>query len=125
MGGQLWRRLTYLFRKERLARDLDEEMRQRTSEWGIRIALGAKPSSILTLVLGQAGRLIATGVAISLAGGWALARFVESTLFGVRPHDGLTYLGAVALLGLVATAASLIPALRGAKVDPMVALRYE
>jgi predicted permease len=98
---------------------------QRTPELGIRIALGADPREILAMVLRQAGRLIAVGVAIGVAGSYALTRFVESMLFGVRPHDAVTYLAAVALLAGVSVAASLIPARRGSKVDPMVALRYE
>ena len=98
---------------------------RRAPELGIRIALGANPRDILAMVLAQAGWLIAAGVSIGLAGAFALTRFLESMLFGVRPHDGLTYAAAVALLAGVALAASLIPARRGARVDPMVALRYE
>jgi putative ABC transport system permease protein len=104
---------------------LSYSVSQRTPELGIRIALGADPREILAMVLRQAGRLIAVGVALGLAGAYALTRFVESMLFGVRPHDSLTYLAAVALLAVVSVAASLLPARRGSQVDPMVALRYE
>jgi putative ABC transport system permease protein len=98
---------------------------QRTSELGIRIALGARPAAILSLVLKQAGTLIGAGVAIGLAGAYALAVYVESLLFQVEKHDWTTYAAAVALLAAVAIAASLIPARRGSRVDPMVALRSE
>jgi ABC-type antimicrobial peptide transport system permease subunit len=98
---------------------------QRTSELGIRIALGARPAAILSLVLKQAGTLIGAGVAIGLAGAYALAIYVESLLFQVEKHDWTTYAAAVALLAAVAIAASLIPARRGSRVDPMVALRSE
>jgi ABC-type antimicrobial peptide transport system permease subunit len=98
---------------------------QRTPEWGIRIALGAAPSSILRLVIRQAGWLVAGGVSLGLCGAFALTRFLESMLFEVHPNDAATYLACMALLAIVAIAASLIPARRGSKVDPMVALRYE
>jgi ABC-type antimicrobial peptide transport system permease subunit len=104
---------------------LSYSVSQRTPELGIRIALGADSREILAMVLKQAGRLIAVGVAIGVAGAYALTRFVESMLFGVRPHDAMTYVAAVALLAGVSMAASLIPAWRGSKVDPTVALRYE
>jgi len=98
---------------------------QRTAELGLRVALGASPASILRLVLRQAGLLIACGVALGLAGAWALTRSVESLLFGVQRHDWTTYAAAVVLLSTVSIAAALAPARRGAKVDPIVALKYE
>jgi predicted permease len=98
---------------------------QRTPEWGVRIALGAAPSSILRLVIRQAGWLVAAGVSLGLCGAFALTRFLESMLFEVHRNDAATYLACVALVAVVAIAASLIPARRGSKVDPMVALRYE
>ena len=76
-------------------------------------------------MLKQAGGLIAAGVAIGLAGAYALAVYVESLLFHVERYDGRTYVGAVALLAIVSIAASLIPARRGARVDPIAALRSE
>jgi putative ABC transport system permease protein len=104
---------------------LSYSVSQRTSELGIRIALGAKPASILALVMKQAGGLIAAGVGAGLAGAYALTRYLESLLFNVKPSDWRTYAAAVVLLAAVSAAASLIPARRGSRVDPTVALRYE
>lgn len=104
---------------------LSYSVNQRTSEFGIRIALGAQAGSILAMMLRQAGKMITAGVAIGLAGAIVLTRFLESMLFEVRRNDVWTYLAAAALLSVVSIAASLIPARRGARVDPIVALRYE
>jgi len=104
---------------------LSYAVNQRRNELGVRIALGASPANILALVLKQAGVLVAAGVALGVAGAWALTRFVGSLLFHVEPHDASTYVVAVALLAFVALAAASIPARRGSRVDPMVALRYE
>jgi putative ABC transport system permease protein len=104
---------------------LSYSVSQRTPELGLRMALGAEPRNILALVLKQAGRLICAGVAIGLAGAFALTRYVESLLFGIHRTDWTAYAAAVALLAVVAVAASLIPARRGSRVDPIVALRYE
>jgi putative ABC transport system permease protein len=98
---------------------------QRTSEIGLRMALGAEPRRILALVLRQAGVLIAVGVVLGTAGTFALTRYLTSLLFGVQPGDLATYLAAAALLATVSTVAALVPARRGAKIDPIVALRYE
>lgn len=104
---------------------LSYSVSQRTSELGLRIALGARPASILALVMKQAGGLIAAGVVTGLAGAYALTRYLESLLFNVKPSDWLSYAAAVVLLSAVSAAASLIPARRGARVDPIVALRHE
>jgi predicted permease len=104
---------------------LSYSVSQRTNELGIRIALGAQPASIVRMVLRQAGVLIACGAAAGLAGGYALSRFVAGMLFQVKPHDAATYGIAAAILAAVSLAAALIPARRGAKVDPIVNLRYE
>jgi len=98
---------------------------QRTSELGLRMALGASPRDILVLVLKQAGRWIAVGVVLGLAGAMALTRYFESFLFDVRRTDWQSYAAAVALLAALAIIAALIPARRGARVDPMSALRCE
>jgi putative ABC transport system permease protein len=98
---------------------------QRTAEFGIRLALGAQSRTILALVLRQACVLIGAGVAIGLAGAWGLTRYLQSLLFEVQPHDVMTYVITAALLVLVSLLASAIPASRGARVDPLVALRYE
>jgi putative ABC transport system permease protein len=98
---------------------------QRMNELGIRVALGASPRMIMGLVLRQAGVLIAGGVVLGLVGALALTRLVANLLFHVQAHDAATYAAAVALLAAAGVAAAMIPARRGARVDPTVALRYE
>jgi predicted permease len=98
---------------------------QRTQELGIRMALGARPREILTLLLKQGARLVAAGLLFGLAGAWALTRVMSSMLFGVSPSDPLTYVSVAALLSSITLLACWIPAHRAMRVDPMVALRYE
>lgn len=98
---------------------------QRTQEIGVRMAIGARRSDILAMVLRGGLRLVALGVVLGLAGSLALTRVLQSQLFGISAHDPLTFLGNAALLLLVATAACVVPAFRATRVDPMVALRAE
>ena len=98
---------------------------RRTQEFGIRTALGASGRDILQLVLGQGLRLAVVGVALGVAGAFGLMRFLSTLLFGVTSTDPLSFAGAILVLTGVVTLACYIPARRAARVDPMVALRYE
>jgi putative ABC transport system permease protein len=98
---------------------------QRSAEFGVRIALGAQGSDIFKLVIGQGLRLVAVGVAIGLAGSFALTRLISKLLFGVSATDPLTFTVISALMTFVALLACYIPARRATKVDPMTALRTE
>jgi putative ABC transport system permease protein len=98
---------------------------QRTHEFGVRTALGASPMDVLKQVFLEGGRLAALGLALSLIAALVLTRLMASLLFGVSPSDPMT-LGLVAVvLALIALAACYIPARRAARVDPVIALRYE
>ena len=98
---------------------------QRTKEFGVRMALGAQPSDVLSIVLGRGMLLALAGIIIGLAGAFALTRFLSTLLFGIGPTDPITFGAVSLLLGAIAFLACLIPARRAAKVHPMVALRYE
>jgi predicted permease len=98
---------------------------QRTSEFGIRSALGASPGDVLWLVVRQGARLAAIGIGFGLLMALALVRFLKTLLFGVSPMDPITFAGTILLIFVVALAASYIPALRATKIDPVEALRAE
>ncbi len=97
----------------------------RTREMGVRMALGAQRLDVLRLVLRDGARMTMVGAAIGLVAALALTRLMASMLFGVRPTDPVTFAAVAVLLCSIALLASYIPARRAAKVDPMVALRYE
>jgi predicted permease len=99
--------------------------RQRTQEIGIRMALGAERGEVFRLVLGQGLRLTLIGLGLGLAVSLVVTRFLRSQLFGVTTTDPLTFAFVAVLLCAAALAACYVPARRAAKVDPMVALRYE
>jgi putative ABC transport system permease protein len=98
---------------------------QRTREIGVRIALGAQPGSVLQLVVSEGMKVGLSGIGIGLIGAAVAGRALSSLVYGVPVRDTATYAGVAITLTLIALLACLIPARRAAKVDPMVALRYE
>lgn len=104
---------------------LSQSITQRTQEFGVRMALGAQKRDVLALVVRQGMVLTVAGLAVGLAVALSLTRFLRSLLYGVGPADQWVLGGVSALLLAVAFFATYLPARRAAKVDPMVALRYE
>jgi putative ABC transport system permease protein len=98
---------------------------QRAQEIGIRVALGAQTGDVLKMVLRQGLKLTALGLLIGLAAAYALTRYMQSLLFGVKATDPLTFAAIALLLIAVAFVACWIPARRGTKVDPLIAIKYE
>jgi hypothetical protein len=98
---------------------------ERSHEFGIRIALGARRLDVQRLVLGHAGALILGGLTLGLAVAAAASRLLSSQLFGIQATDPMTYAAAAAVLASVALAACELPALRATRVDPMESLRSE
>jgi putative ABC transport system permease protein len=98
---------------------------QRTQEIGVRMALGARPLHVLRLVFGQSLGMLLVGIVIGLVGAFALTRLMRTLLFEITATDPLTYVSVIGLLTVVALLACYIPARRAAKVDPLIALRYE
>ena len=98
---------------------------QRTSELGVRLAIGAQRGDITKLVLEQGGKIAGIGLAIGIVGSLALTRFMQSQLFGVSSSDPVTIVAVIVVLGAVALLACWLPARRAAKTSPIEALRYE
>ncbi len=98
---------------------------QRIQEIGIRMALGAQPRDVLTMLLTQSGRLVAAGVAVGIVAALVLTRLMSGMLYQVSSADPVTFALTALVLALVAFAACYIPARRAMRVDPIVALRYE
>jgi putative ABC transport system permease protein len=108
-----------------LAAVIGYEVTERTHEIGIRMALGARTRNVRRLAMKHGLTPAFVGVVVGVLGALAATRLVASLLYGVAPRDPLTFVGVVALLVLVAVAASWLPARRATRVDPMVALRAE
>jgi ABC-type antimicrobial peptide transport system permease subunit len=98
---------------------------RRTREIGIRMALGAQLAAVRGLILGQGMWLTLIAVALGLPAAWMAAKFSSSFLYGVRPHDGVTFTLVPAFLAGIGLVACWIPARRATKVDPQRVLRYE
>jgi putative ABC transport system permease protein len=98
---------------------------ERIHEMGVRLALGAQPSNLLAMVLGEGLRLVIAGLTLGVAAALGVTRFLDTLLFGVHARDVTTFAGVVIVLSAAAMLGCLVPALRAMRVDPMVALRAE
>ena len=98
---------------------------QRTREVGIRMALGARRSEVVRLVLGRGMRIVGLATVVGLGAAFAAARLLRGQLFGVTASDPLTFLGVPVILAMVALIACYLPARRAARVNPAIALRSE
>jgi ABC-type antimicrobial peptide transport system permease subunit len=100
-------------------------VQQRRREFGVRLALGASPRSILALVARNAGRLVGAGLLAGLVAAAVLSRAISAFLFGVEPFDPVTFAAVTMVVGVAAVIASAVPAVRATRVDPAVAFRQE
>lgn len=98
---------------------------RRTKELGVRIALGARPSSVIWLVMREVLILLAVGLAVGIPAALGLGRFVAAQLYGVKASDPMIASASIVALAAVAALAGLIPAMRASRIDPILALRYE
>ena len=98
---------------------------QRTAEIGLRVALGATPGQILSLLLGRGVAVIGVGLAVGLLGAALTTRYLASLLFEIEPTDPVTYVAVAALLPTTSLLALYVPASHATRVDPLVALRVE
>jgi putative ABC transport system permease protein len=104
---------------------LSYNVKRSVREIGIRLALGAQVGDVLRQVVMEGMKPALLGTALGVAGALALGRQLSSLIFEVKPTDPITFVAVTVLLALIAFLASLIPAYRAARVDPMTALRYE
>lgn len=100
-------------------------VQRRTSEIGVRLALGAQRSQVVGLVLSDAVRMLALGIAVGIPAAWALLRFVSSLLFGLKATDPATITLAAVVLTVTGLLAALLPARRASRIDPILSLRNE
>jgi ABC-type antimicrobial peptide transport system permease subunit len=98
---------------------------QRTSEIGLRMALGAQRGEVIRMILGDGMGLVAVGLGVGLAAAAATSRLLQSQLFGIEPLNPIVYLGVAVLFALIAILACLAPSLRASRIEPIVALRAE
>ncbi len=98
---------------------------QRTQEIGVRMAMGARPATIIGMVLTEGMRLVLIGLAAGVAAAIGLTRFLATQLYGVKPTDGLTFATVAVALIATALAASFLPARRASRIQPVTALRWE
>jgi len=98
---------------------------QRVPEIGLRVALGASPSDVMLLVMGEGAMLVAIGLVVVAALSFAGARFISGLLFGVSARDPMVFAAVSVLVAVAALAACLVPGRRALRVDPLVALRGE
>ena len=98
---------------------------RRTKELGLRLALGAEPSSVIWLVMKEVLLLLVIGLVVGIPTAIALGRYVSSQLYGIEPNDPWIAVSTMALLTVISAAAGLIPARRASQIDPILALRYE
>ena len=104
---------------------MSHSVSRRRKEMAVRMALGARREEVIRLIVGESMLIVGIGGAFGLAGALALTPLMKTLLYGVRASDPITFLVVALVLGIVAMAASYIPARRATKVDPVVALRYE
>jgi putative ABC transport system permease protein len=100
-------------------------VKQRTPELGIRMTLGASRVEVLAMVLRQGVGMTAIGVVVGIGGALALTRLLETSLYGVKATDPITFYAVPVLILAVSAAACLIPAWKATRIDPAIALRYE
>jgi putative ABC transport system permease protein len=98
---------------------------QRRREIGIRMALGASGTKVTRMVVTDAAKLAVLGVAIGLAGAWAATRVLTDMLYEVSAHDPATFAVVATVIAVIAIAASLVPAVRASRVDPLAAMRTD
>jgi putative ABC transport system permease protein len=98
---------------------------ERIHEMGVRLALGAQPSNLLALVIGEGLRLVLAGILVGVAAALGMTRFLEALLFGVDARDPRTFVAVPLVLILAGMLGCIVPALRATRVDPVTALRAE